>query len=124
MNYRWIVSVAILLLSSCSSVEDLTGNNPIVDTKGVNMANYETDLAQCQEYASQVEIAQKATTGAVTGAIVGGVIGAIWGNSSTAERSAGVGAVGGGVSGVTQGVRDRERVIKRCLSGRGYRVLN
>lgn len=113
-----------LLLVSCSSIEDLTGNNPIIDTQRVNLAHYEADLQQCQNYANEVAIAQKATSGAVTGAVVGGVFGAVVGNSGTAKKGAGIGAVGGGARGVGEGVRERERVIKRCLIGRGYRVLN
>lgn len=121
-NYSLLLCA--LLLASCASVEDLTGNNPIIDTQGVNLAKYDTDLAQCEAYADEVAIAQKAGAGAVSGAVVGGVFGAIVGNSSTAKKGAGIGAVGGGARGVGQGIRERERVIKRCLIGRGYRVLN
>ncbi len=58
------------------------------------------------------------------GAVIGGVFGAVLGNRSTAQRGAGVGAVGGGARGVGEGLRERERVIKSCLIGRGYQVLN
>ncbi|MFT5844092.1 MAG: outer membrane lipoprotein SlyB [Pseudohongiellaceae bacterium] len=119
-----LVLLTTLLFISCSSVEDLTGNNPIIDTQGVNLARYETDLLQCQSYADEVAIAQKAGSGAVTGAVVGGVFGAVVGNSDTAKKGAGIGAVGGGARGVGDGLRERERVVKRCLIGRGYRVLN
>ena len=116
--------LSTLILASCSSIEDLTGNNPIIDTQGVNVARYEADLLQCQNYADEVAIAQKAGSGAVSGAVVGGVFGAVVGNSDTAKKGAGIGAVGGGARGVGEGIRERERVIKRCLIGRGYRVLN
>ena len=43
---------------------------------------------------------------------------------NSAERGAGVGAVTGGVRGAREGVRETERVVKQCLRGRGYRVLN
>jgi len=62
-----------MLLVGCGSVEDLTGNNPIVDNQGVSQARYEQDLAECRAYADQVDIARKATTGVVSGAVVGGV---------------------------------------------------
>ena len=112
------------VLASCSSVEELTGDEPIIDRKGVSEAQYQQDLIECRTYADEVAIARKAGTGAVTGAAVGGVFGAIVGNSSTAQRGAGIGAVGGGAQGVSEGLREREFVIKRCLLGRGYRVLN
>jgi hypothetical protein len=35
-----------------------------------------------------------------------------------------VGAVTGSVRGAQEGVQESERVIKQCLRGRGYRVLN
>jgi len=119
-----LVLLNALLLASCSSIEDLTGNNPIIDTQGVNFARYDADLLQCQDYADEVAIAQKAGSGAVTGALVGGVFGAVIGDSDTAKKGAGIGAIGGGARGVGDGIRERERVIKRCLIGRGYRVLN
>lgn len=119
-----LVLFIALLLASCSSIEDLTGNNPIIDTQSVNLTRYNTDLLQCQNYADEVAIVQKAGSGAVTGAVVGGVFGAVLGNNDTAKKAAGIGAVGGGARGVGEGIRERERVIKRCLMGRGYRVLN
>lgn len=119
-----ILLSGFMLTTSCTSVEELTGDTPIIDTQGVNMSLYESDLRQCQAYADEVQIAQKTTAGAATGAVVGGIFGAIVGNSGTAQKGAGVGAIGGGMNGVGEGLRERERVIKRCLLGRGYRVLN
>lgn len=55
---------------------------------------------------------------------MGGALGAIAGNSGTAERAAGVGGVIGGAKGAGSGLRERDRVVKNCLRGRGYRVLN
>ena len=112
------------LLTGCGSIEDVTGNHPIIDTQNVNLSQYNNDLVACQVYADQVQIAQKATSGAVTGAVLGSVFGAVLGNSNTAQRGTGVGAVGGGARGFEDGIRERERVIKNCLIGRGYRVLN
>ena len=109
---------------SCRSVEELTGNTPIIDTQGVNMAHYEADLIDCQGYADQVQVGRQTTVGATAGAAAGGVIGAVVGNSDSAQRGAGVGAVVGGLRGAGRGLQDRERVIRRCLAGRGYRVLN
>ena len=119
-----IAALAVVSLTSCRSVEELTGNTPIIDTQGVNMARYEADLADCREYADQVQVARQAGVGAVAGAAVGGVFGAVIGDSDTAQRGAGVGAVAGGARGVGRGLNERERVIRRCLIGRGYRVLN
>jgi hypothetical protein len=57
--------------------------------------------------------------------VVGGAVGVIVGDSSeAAARGAGVGAVTGGARGIAQGERDKVQVVKRCLRGRGYKVLN
>ena len=124
MKFKTLAVVLLFQLTACSSIEDVTGNTPIIDTQGVNLSRYEDDLAECQAYADEVQIAQKAAAGSVSGAVIGGLLGAVWGNSNTAQRGAGVGAVSGGAKGVIGGVRERDRVIKRCLMGRGYRVLN
>ncbi|MEQ8953467.1 MAG: glycine zipper family protein [Gammaproteobacteria bacterium] len=114
----------LVLFAACGSIEDLTGNNPIIDEQGVDVARYEQDLGECRQYADQVDIASKTTSGVVSGAVVGGVFGAVIGDSDTAQRGAGAGSVAGGARGISEGLRERERVIKRCLLGRGYRVLN
>ena len=124
MKFKTLAAVMLFTLTACSSIEDVTGNTPIIDTQGVNLSRYEDDLAECRTYADEVQIAQKAAAGSVSGAVIGGLLGAVWGNSNTAQRGAGVGAVSGGAKGVIGGVRERDRVIKRCLMGRGYRVLN
>jgi outer membrane lipoprotein SlyB len=55
---------------------------------------------------------------------VGGLIGAITGGSSGAAQGAGIGAVGGGARGAIEGEETEVQVVKRCLSGRGYQLLN
>jgi hypothetical protein len=60
----------------------------------------------------------------VAGAVVGGVFGAVVGNSNTAQRAAGGGAVLGAARSTGSVVRERDRVVRNCLLGRGYRVLN
>jgi hypothetical protein len=97
-------------------------NKPIVDMKGVSRAQYEQDLAECGEYADQVEVGKKAVGGAAAGAAVGAAIGAIWNDS--VGKSAATGAVLGGAGGTGHGAEERDRVVKNCLRGRGYKVLN
>ena len=113
-----------LMFTACKATDDLLGNEPIVDMQGVNIVAYEADLVDCQAYADQVQIGRQTAVGTVAGAAVGSVFGAIIGDSGTTQRGAGVGAVSGGVRGVSGGLSERERVIRRCLMGRGYRVLN
>ena len=96
----------------------------IVDTQGVDLDAYYDDLGDCESYARHVDVSAETTEGAVTGAVLGGVLGAVVGNHKTAERSAGAGAVLGGVKGNQSARHEQERIVRRCLSGRGYRVLN
>jgi len=96
----------------------------IIDTQGVNMNAYYQDLADCENYARQIDVASETREGVVEGAVVGAVIGAVVGNHETAERSAGAGAVLGGVKGNKRARHEQERIVRRCLRGRGYSVLN
>jgi hypothetical protein len=120
--------VLILTLSvwvaGCAGSRPLV-DEPIIDRKGVDMRRYYDDKAECETYANEVRTGEKVARGAVGGAVVGGAIGTIIDREpNSAERGAGAGAVTGGVRGAQEGIRETERVVKQCLRGRGYRVLN
>jgi len=109
-----------LVLGGCTTTKDI-----IIDDKGVDMAAYRQDLAECRGYAEQVRSGEKVAKGAATGTVIGGAIGAITGGSrDSAVRGAGVGAVSGAVKGADRGEQEAVQVVKQCLRGRGYRVLN
>jgi hypothetical protein len=108
---------AVLLLAACSGA---TG--PIVDTKGVNMARYEQDLAECERYATQVSTGTAVAKGAAGGAAVGAAVGAIAGGE--AGTGAGIGAVTGGAQSARISDHEKSEVVRNCLRYRGYRVLN
>ena len=106
----------LLLLAGCA-------NEPIVDMRGVDQAQYEKDLAECETYAAQVHTGGEAAKHAAVGAVVGGAIGAIIGDSQTAERGAGVGGLTGATKGASKAEQRKEQVVFNCLRGRGYKVL-
>lgn len=114
----WLAFVCFVSLAACARQQ------PIVDTKGIDQASYQRDLAECQHYASQVDTAGKAAGGAVTGAVVGGAMGAVINGTKGARTGAGVGAVGGTAKGLARGTREQQQVVRNCLRGRGYKVLN
>jgi uncharacterized protein YcfJ len=114
----------ILILSLALVMAGCASDRVIVDTKGVDMSRYEQDKAECETYASQVSTGEQAGKGAIGGAVVGAAIGAIVGNSTTVGRSAGVGGVLGGARGAAKGEGEKDQVLRNCLRGRGYRVLN
>lgn len=111
----------LFLFAGCAN----TGTNyrPIVDTKHIDMARYETDLRECQHYAEQKTGAgEQAAIGAGAGAVLGGVLASV-GNGDKGSSSR-VGGVMGAVTGLTSGEQGQRSVIKRCLTGRGYKVLD
>ncbi len=105
-----------ILVSGCASHPD-----PIIDMQGVDEAALGSDWSDCEGYSDQVIIARGATKGAAGGAVAGAAAGAI---SGDAGRGAGYGAVWGATRSTTDGAREKQMVFKRCLRGRGYRVLN
>jgi outer membrane lipoprotein SlyB len=110
------------LLGACAG----TGSSyrPLIDTQGVDMSRYENDLASCQAYANQVSgAAENAAVGAVAGAAMGALISAAAGSRYSRTSGARVGAVTGAAGGAATGETNQRDVIRRCLAGRGYRVL-
>jgi outer membrane lipoprotein SlyB len=116
MKTNVLLLAAVLALAGCTTTDEI-----IIDKKGVDMSRYQQDLAECRSYASEVQTGKKVAKGAASGAVVGGLVGAITGD---AGKAAGVGAVGGGARGANEGSREEVQVVKNCLRGRGYRVLN
>ena len=98
-------------------------NDPIIDHRGVNEAAYQRDFAECQSYAREVDTVSETIKDGAIGAAVGGAVGAILGDGHDARRGAGVGAVAGGGKGLTKAEQRKERVLYRCLQGRGYKIL-
>jgi uncharacterized protein YcfJ len=119
MKHFITVMSLLLLLSACTTTDEI-----IIDKKGVDMSRYYDDLKECRSYGAEVKTAEKGTRGAVSGAVVGGAVGAIVDGSEGAGRGAGVGAITGGVKGIREGESQEISVVKRCLLGRGYQVLN
>jgi len=108
----------LVLLTSCAG----STYRPIVDTQGIDFNRYESDLQQCQQFSTQTnDAATSAAVGATAGAVLGSVMaGVIGGDRSAAAKLIAIeGAIVGGASGET----NQRNIIRRCLSGRGYRVL-
>ncbi len=104
------------MLLACAAHPD-----PIIDRRGVNMDSYRADLEECKSYAEEIRISKGAAKGAAGGAVIGAAAGAI---SGEVDRGAGYGAIFGGARHGSEAEREKRMVVKRCLSGRGYKVLN
>jgi len=111
----------ILLTNSVLTYGCASHPDPIIDTKGVNPIAMEQDWNECEAYTDQVVIAKGAARGAAGGAVAGAATGAITGSG---EQGAGYGAIWGAARSTLDGDREKQNVFKRCMRGRGYRVLN
>jgi hypothetical protein len=114
------------LLSGCTAT-----SQPIVDTKGVDSGQYAKDDADCQNYASNANVAGDAAIGAVGGAAGGAALGAITGAlvpGVSAGGGAAMGAATGGLlglgGGAYSGIEQKREIYRNCMRNRGYSVLN
>ena len=117
-SFSKLILLAVLtavFLSACAS-------KPIIDPKGVNMAQYEEDLQDCELVARQVQTGATVAKSTAAGAAVGAAYGLIDGHD--VGRDAAYGAVAGGSSGAFKSDEEKARVTKNCLRHRGYAVLN
>ena len=97
------------------------GYIPLVDTHGKSQSVLDNDIHECQQFAKQ---RADAATGAAAGAIAGALLGALLMPRGYRNEGASKLAVLGGVSGAGQATETQESIIRRCLAGRGYNVLN
>ncbi|HSG90478.1 MAG TPA: hypothetical protein VLA56_14780 [Pseudomonadales bacterium] len=116
--------VLVLLAASLGGCVTPAKNSILVDTKGIDPVGYQRDLDECGEYADSVSTGGRAAAGAAAGATIWGAIGAIFGGSDGAARGGGAGAVVGGARGAGSGYSEKQEIVRNCLRGRGYKVLN
>ncbi len=112
----------VSIISGCANTG--AAYRPVVDTKSVDLNRYEADLGECQQYANQTAGAgESAAAGAAAGAVFGALLAAAAGGGTSRKSSAGVGAVSAAAGAGAQGENNQRNVIRRCLAGRGYKVL-
>lgn len=117
-----IIVILALILSGCA-VAPINTNYSLIDSQGVNYAQYERDYADCAALANQTDVANRAAGGAVAGAVFGAILGAMLCGRNCARSGAAGGALGGTTGAVTRGVREQQGALRACLSGRGYRII-
>ncbi len=111
-----LLLVILVAVAGCAAHPD-----PIVDMQGVNPNLLAQDWDDCEGYSEEIKITKGVAKGTATGAGVGAIGGAINGDVG---RAAANGALFGATRSGLNADRDKQRVFKRCLRGRGYRVLN
>lgn len=115
---RFTAAIVAVALASCAQYR------PIVDMRGVDRARYESDLQECQQYAAQIDPAAHAAGGAILVGVLGALLGAAAGSRYDAGAMARVGAVSGAAGGAAHGAQTQIDIVRRCMSNRGYSVLN
>ena len=122
-----LTALLLITLSGCvanSSSSIFESSKPVIDTKGVNMSQYEIDLEECSTFSEDISTGKSIVKGAATGAAVGAVIEAITDDVRSRRDAIEVGAISGGAQSGVRAVREKQQILKRCLRGRGYKVLN
>lgn len=123
MKTKLIALTLALAVTGCASTRGSGAQyNPIVDRPG---PSYPQDLADCQQHATKIlGAADSAAAGAVAGAIFGTLLMAAAGGGSRYQRAgAWMGALEGGTAAAAAAEGGQRGIITRCLTGRGYRVL-
>jgi len=123
MKKLLVLLLAGTMLANCSATTGF--HKPIVDRKGVDNAVYEKDLAECQEYAKDgINPVTGAVVGAVTGAVIGTVVDKILSPGNKENIGGRIGTIYGAGGGAKAGMDDQKNIVKKCMSGRGYKVLS
>ena len=112
----FLAAAVTTLVAGCAAHPD-----PIIDKKGVDEETFAQDWSECEAYSEEVVLAEGVAKGAAAGAVVGGIAGAIGGD---AGEGAAHGALYGGTDSGLDADYEKQLVFKRCMTGRGYRVLN
>ena len=105
---------------------DLSDRNDIaiIDTRGVDESVFKKDYSECSDFAKNIDLTDRTLRqGAVAGA-TGTAVGAIIGGEEAAKKIGGSAAVLNAVEANLDGRNEQAKIIKNCLRGRGYKVLN
>lgn len=120
-----IVVIGLIVAALLLGIQGCAAPRPMVDTKGVNQAQFEQDMRECQAYADQTYgVGTGAAIGAGAGYLLGQVLARTTGSRTVANEAGRGAAVFGAAGGAAQGAQNQRQVVQRCLAGRGYNVLN
>lgn len=108
----------------------ITVNGMIIDAKGKDKNQIQTDANECATVAQETAPGERAVTGAVVGAVAGALIGALvfrsvgLSGNDGATYGAGWGGLSGGGNAAAAGAQDYRTVLRNCMIGRGHYPLN
>jgi len=137
LKLKQALTLALFAVAPMLAQAQNSSPNVIVDMQDVDQAQYNIDLQACQGTGTQVQATEAQREGVVgtaaRGAAVGAAAGAISGNSGSqgAKTGAGVGVVAASARNARnrrgakkQTKNELDTVVKNCMRGRGYNVLN
>lgn len=117
VNLCFVIGCAQTHLSDRSDIA-------IIDTRGVDESVFKKDYSECSDFAKNIDLTERTLKqGAVAGA-TGAAVGAIIGGEEAAKKIGGSAAVLNAVEANLDGRNEQAKIIKNCLRGRGYKVLN
>ena len=126
-----IITTAICAALSVGCATQPQGHRSLVDTyaPGFSHEQYRVDMDQCNSLAAQRPVGTSAADGAMGGLLVGALFGAIVGSAYDdtgygAAYGAVLGTTSGAVQGAASGVETQRSIVRECMRGRGYRVLD
>ena len=122
---NFFLYVDLCFVIGCAQT-DLSDRNDIaiIDTRGVDESVFKKDYSECSDFAKNIDLTERTLKqGAVAGA-TGAAVGAIIGGEEAAKKIGGSAAVLNAVEGNLDGRNEQAKIIKNCLRGRGYKVLN
>ena len=120
-----ILFLSMCLLASCVSNDASEKNDvAIIDTRGVDMDVYRNDLLDCSSFSKNIDATQRTIEEGARSGVTGAAVGAILGGKEGAKKIGGSAGILGAVEGHIEARYEQSKIIKNCLRGRGYKVLN
>jgi len=133
-----IVLISLSALVACTPPEKLADYRPVVDPATIKPAKFNRDLDACRlialklqadyEKRQQRELGRNLLIGVIAGAVTGAIVG---NNTGYQNNYIAAGAASGAVAGMTNQEYGTDivkygprRVVDRCMTMRGYAVLN
>ena len=120
-----ILFLSMCLLASCVS-NDVSEKNDvaIIDTRGVDMAVYRKDFLDCSSFSKNIDVTERTIEEGALSGVTGAAVGAILAGKEGAKKIGGSAGILGAVEGNIEARYEQSKIIKNCLRGRGYKVLN
>ncbi|MDA8852548.1 hypothetical protein N9I63_04070 [Hyphomicrobiales bacterium] len=124
MKIFLFIFLTVSLFAGCVTSDGLPSSRIIVDMQNIDYAKYQADLYSCRYTSAQVNKGNDAAKSGAGGALGGAIVGSLLGDSSDAKTFALLGGLLGAAGGASESQAVIDRVIKNCLRGRGYNILN